>query len=112
MEEREEKGGKSYRKENILLVLVDSLLVRNGVSVFDYADTLPSQNTLVHLQGGGTDLYQSHVSRDLVANWTGGKGLRLRGQTPPTYPRLLLHRQVPILELGWRSHPHFPAGQL
>lgn len=48
--------------------LVDSLGVRDGISVLDDGDGLSSEDGLVDTEGGGVDLHQSKISRDLVTN--------------------------------------------
>uniref|UniRef100_A0A182WLP1 Uncharacterized protein n=1 Tax=Anopheles minimus TaxID=112268 RepID=A0A182WLP1_9DIPT len=53
-------------EQNVLLVLVDSARVRDGIGVLDHGHGLTSQDGLIDTDGGGEDLDQTDISRDLV----------------------------------------------
>ena len=69
-EEGEEvrKRQRRYREQHVLLVLVDSLLVQDGVCVLQHAHTLSRQDRLVYLESGGQDLGQTNVRWNFVTD--------------------------------------------
>ena len=55
-------------EHDVLLVLVDGPGVGNGVAVLDDGHRLSGQDGLVNTEGGGVDLDQAEVGRDLVSD--------------------------------------------
>lgn len=58
----------TYRKENILLVLVDGASVSNHLGVFDYGDRLSSQDGLVNPEGCRMNLCDPNVGGHFVSD--------------------------------------------
>uniref|UniRef100_A0A2M3YY06 Uncharacterized protein n=1 Tax=Anopheles braziliensis TaxID=58242 RepID=A0A2M3YY06_9DIPT len=55
-------------EQNVLLVLVDGTRIRDGIGVLDHRDRLTGQDGLIDTDGGGVDLDQTDISRDLVTD--------------------------------------------
>lgn len=58
----------THREQHVLLILIDSSGVGDGVGVFEDGHGLPRQNGLVHPERGGADGRQPDVRRDFIAN--------------------------------------------
>uniref|UniRef100_A0AAG5DA10 Uncharacterized protein n=1 Tax=Anopheles atroparvus TaxID=41427 RepID=A0AAG5DA10_ANOAO len=55
-------------EQDVLLVLVDGARVRDGVGVLDHRNRLTGQDGLINADGGGVDLDQADIGRDLVTD--------------------------------------------